>query len=177
MAIAKIAPRPVIIYNVPGRTSSNITAQTTLRLANASKTFVAIKEASGNLAQCMQIVNGEKPADFSVLSGDDNLTLPMLAFGMDGLISVVGNAYPAEYSDMVRAGLSGNFSEARELHYRLMNLVDLLYVDGNPAGKKATLDFLGICGQELRLPLVPVTKPTLIAIEKMVNKLKELTAV
>ena len=177
MAIEKVAPRPVIIYNVPGRTASNISAETTLRLANASNKFVAIKEASGNLAQCMQIVKGEKPADFSVLSGDDNLTLPMLAFGMDGLISVVANAYPSEYSDMVRAGLSGNFVEARALHYKFMDLVDLLFVDGNPAGIKATLDFIDICGQELRLPLVPVTKPTLNAIEKMVTKLKELTAV
>ena len=177
MAIAKVAPRPVIIYNVPGRTASNITAQTTLRLANASNIFVAIKEASGNLAQCMQIVNGEKPLGFSVLSGDDNLTLPMLAFGMDGLISVVGNAYPMEYSNMVRAGLKGDFSEARKLHYRLMDLVDLLFVDGNPAGIKATLDLLGICSQDLRLPLVPVTKPTLNAIEKIVSELKELSAV
>lgn len=171
MAIEKVAPRPIIIYNVPGRTASNITAATTLRLANASSKFVAIKEASGNLAQCMQIVNGKKPSSFSVLSGDDNLTLPMLACGMDGLISVVGNAYPREYSDMVRAGLAGDFETARKLHYLLMDLVDLLFVDGNPAGIKYTLECLGICTQELRLPLVPVTENTQKAIQKIVTQL------
>jgi len=172
MAIEKVAPVPIIIYNVPGRTASNITAETTLRLANASNKFVAIKEASGNLAQCMQIVNGEKPADFSVLSGDDNLTLPMLAFGMDGLISVLGNAFPQEYSDMVRAGLAGDFDAARKIHYQFMDLVDLLFVDGNPAGVKAALDMLGVCGDELRLPLVNATEPTVKAIAKIVDALK-----
>jgi 4-hydroxy-tetrahydrodipicolinate synthase len=172
MAIEKVAPVPIIIYNVPGRTASNITPATTLRLANASNKFVAIKEASGNLTQCMQIVNGEKPADFSVLSGDDNLTLPMLACGMDGLISVIGNAYPREYSDMVRAGLAGNFEAARKIHYQFMDLVDLLFVEGNPAGVKAALHMLGICGDELRLPLVNATEQTVKAIAEIVNKLK-----
>lgn len=177
MAIEKVAPCPIILYNVPGRTSSNMTAETTLRLANASDKFVAVKEASGNLAQCMQIVNGAKPEHFSVLSGDDNLTLPMLAFGMDGLISVVGNAYPKAYSDMVRAGLAGDFETARTIHYRLMDLVDLLFVDGNPAGIKKALECLDICSQELRLPLVPATSPTQKAIAKIVAELQEMTLV
>ena len=177
MAIEQVAPRPILIYNVPGRTASNISAATILRLANASTKFVSVKEASGNLNQCMQIINGKKPESFSVLSGDDNLTLPMLAFGMDGLISVVGNAYPRAYSDMVRAGLNGDFTTAKEIHYMFMDLVDLLFIDGNPAGIKATLDFLGICGQELRLPLVPATKPTLTAIEKIVVELREMATV
>lgn len=172
MAIEKVAPCPIILYNVPSRTGSNMTAETTLRLANASDKFVAVKEASGNLAQCMQIVMGQKPAHFSVLSGDDNLTLPMLACGMDGLISVVGNAYPKEYSDMVRAGLAGDFTTARTLHYHFVDLVDLLFVDGNPAGVKYVLDCLGICREELRLPLVPATTPTKESIAKIVEKLK-----
>ncbi|WMX12860.1 MULTISPECIES: 4-hydroxy-tetrahydrodipicolinate synthase [unclassified Aureispira] len=177
MAIAAVAPCPIILYNVPGRTASNMTAATTLRLANASDKFVAIKEASGNLAQCMEIVNGAKPANFSVLSGDDNLTLPMLACGMDGLISVIGNAYPQGYSDMVRAGLAGDFLKARNLHYSFMQLVDLLFVDGNPAGIKYVLHQLGICEEELRLPLVPATPTTKESIDSIITKLKELVLV
>lgn len=177
MAIAKVSPCPIILYNVPGRTASNMSAATTLRLANASDKFVAVKEASGNLAQCMQIVNGKKPANFSVLSGDDNLTLPMLACGMDGLISVVGNAYPKLYSDMVRAGLAGDFEAARKIHYSLMDLVDLLFVDGNPAGVKHVLNCLDICGEELRLPLVPATAPTKNALNEIVSKLKKMVLV
>lgn len=169
MAIAAIAPRPIILYNVPGRTASNMTAETTLRLANASDKFVGIKEASGNLGQCMEIVNGAKPAHFSVLSGDDNLTLPMLACGMDGLISVVANAYPKEYSDLVRAGLAGDFAKARKLHYSFLNLVDLLFIDGNPAGVKYVLQQLGICGEELRLPLVPATPSTKAAMDVIIS--------
>lgn len=172
MAIEKVSPCPIILYNVPGRTASNMTAETTLRLANASDKFVAVKEASGNLAQCMQIVNGNKPAHFTVLSGDDNLTLPMLACGMDGLISVVGNAYPSLYADMVRAGLAGDFDTARKIHYRLMDLVDLLFVDGNPAGIKHVLNCLDICEDELRLPLVSATAPTKAALSKIVAQLK-----
>lgn len=175
MAIEKVAPCPIIIYNVPSRTASNITAATTLRLANASDKFVAVKEASGNLAQCMQIINGHKPAHFSVLSGDDNLTLPLLACGADGLISVVSNAYPAEYSALVQAGLAGNFLEARKWHYQLMNLVDLLFVDGNPAGVKQVLAYMGICGTELRLPLVPVSKTIQLAIMDKVEMLEALS--
>jgi 4-hydroxy-tetrahydrodipicolinate synthase len=174
MAIAAIAPRPIILYNVPGRTASNMTAETTLRLANASDKFVAVKEASGSLAQCMEIVHGAKPAHFSVLSGDDNLTLPMLACGMDGLISVIGNAYPQGYSDMVRACLAGDFAKARTLHYSFMNLVDLLFVDGNPAGVKYALQQLGVCGEELRLPLVPATESTKKSMDVIMTKLEKL---
>lgn len=175
MAIEEHCPVPIIIYNVPGRTASNMRAATTLRLANASPKFVAIKEASGNVAQCMQIVHGNKPSNFSVLSGDDNLTLPMLAFGMDGLISVVANAYPAAYSDMVRAGLDGNFEKARSIHYQYMDLVDLLFVDGNPAGIKVVLEQLQICSPELRLPLVPISENTKKALLKIMESLKKET--
>jgi 4-hydroxy-tetrahydrodipicolinate synthase len=171
MAIGAIAPKPIILYNVPGRTGSNMSAATTLRLANANPIFVAVKEASGNLEQCMQIVLGEKPKDFAILSGDDNLTLPMLALGMDGLISVVANAYPSDYSDMVRAGLAGNFEEARPLHYKYVDLINLLFADGNPAGVKKVLNLLGICSQDVRLPLVPANETIQKALEQKVSTL------
>lgn len=171
MAIAAIAPKPIILYNVPSRTGSNMTAQTTLRLANASDKFVAIKEASGDLAQCMQIMLGDKPADFSVLSGDDNLTLPMLALGIDGLISVVANAYPKDYSDMVRAGIAGRMEEARSLHYKYVDLVNLLFADGNPAGIKKVLELMNICSQEVRLPLVAANTTVQNALENKVASL------
>lgn len=170
MALAAVAPRPIILYNVPGRTSSNMTAETTLRLAKSSDKFIAVKEASGNLAQCMEIIYG-RPEGFLILSGDDNLTLPLLACGGDGVISVVGNAYPREFSDMTRAGLAGDFKTARELHYRLMHLVDLLFVEGNPGGIKANLEILDICTAELRLPLAPISEKTYKALQAAAEKI------
>ncbi|MEM6726291.1 MAG: 4-hydroxy-tetrahydrodipicolinate synthase [Bacteroidota bacterium] len=164
-AIGEVAPRPVILYNVPGRTSKNMTAETTLRLAHESSIFCAVKEASGDLVQVMQIVKN-RPEGFLVLSGDDVLTLPMLSFGGDGVISVIANALPQQYSDMVRAGLSGNFKLAGELHLKLIDLIDLMFVDGNPAGVKAALEILGVCQVGLRLPLVPVSPATYKTIEK-----------
>lgn len=159
MAIAEVAPRPIILYNVPARTGSNMEAETTLRLARASNKFIAMKEASGNIRQCMEIIHG-RPDGFLVLSGDDNITLPLIACGADGVISVVGNAYPREFSDMTRAALAGNYQTAQNLHYRLMHLVDLLFVEGNPGGIKAILEILGICGAEVRLPLAPIGEKT-----------------
>jgi len=123
-AISKASKLPIILYNVPGRTSSNISAETTLRLAKDFKNIVAIKEASGNLAQCMQIING-RPKNFLVISGDDNLTLPIIACGGDGVISVVANAYPKDFSDMLRAALGYDLDTARKLHYKLMDFTDL----------------------------------------------------
>lgn len=160
MAVAAVATRPIILYNVPGRTASNMTAATTLRLANASDKFVAIKEASGNLHQAMAIIKGDKPADFAVLSGDDNLTLPLLACGAEGLISVVANAYPAAYSQLVQAGRKGQLDTARELHYQYLELVDALFIDGNPSGVKYVLEKMNICTADLRLPLVPPSAAT-----------------
>lgn len=156
MALAEVAPRPIILYNVPGRTSSNMAAETTLRLARANEKFIAIKEASGNIRQCMEIIYG-RPEGFLLLSGDDNVTLPIIASGGDGVISVVGNAYPREFSDMTRAALAGDYKTAQSLHYRLMHLVDLLFVEGNPGGIKANLEILNICTSELRLPLAPIS--------------------
>lgn len=163
MAIAEATPKPIIIYNVPARTSRNIKATTTLRLAHASERFVAIKEASGNLMQCMNIQR-EKPNDFLLLSGDDALALPMLSVGGQGVISVIANAYPRQFSDMIRAGLSNDYSKARTLHYQLLEMMRLIFVDGNPAGVKAALAQQGLCKDEVRLPLVRATKSTIQAI-------------
>ena len=154
-AIAEACPVDIILYNVPGRTSSNITAETTLRLAYDFDNVVAIKEASGDMEQCMDIIR-KKPAGFQVISGDDLLALPYLACGMDGVISVIANAYPKHFSDMIRAGLEDDFKTSNELHYKLMDLMQLLFADGNPGGVKVVLEKNDICKNTLRLPLVPV---------------------
>ncbi len=165
-AIAKKSPLPIILYNVPGRTASNITAETTLRLAHDFKNIIAVKEASGNIEQMMKIING-KPKDFLVISGDDALTMPLSACGGDGVISVVANAFPKDYSEMVRLSLKGDFAKAQKLHYKLLDIIGLLFVDGNPAGVKYAMNQLGVCNDTVRLPLVSITKPT-------ADKLKEL---
>ena len=144
---------PIIVYNVPGRTASNISAETTLRLANDFENIVAIKEASGDMDQIMKIIKG-KPSEFVVLSGDDGLTLPMIHMGADGVISVIGQSHPKEYSDMVSFGMSGNNEVANQLHNRLYDFYEPLYAEGNPVGVKACLEVLNICKSEVRLPLV-----------------------
>lgn len=171
MALEAVAPCPIILYNVPGRTASNMTAATTLRLANASDKFVAVKEASGNIHQAMQIIQGEKPEHFVVLSGDDNLTLPLVAAGAEGLISVVANVYPNGYSQLVKAAREGDLDTARKLHYEHMDLVDALFIDGNPAGVKYVLEQLGIGQSELRLPLVPPTSSTKKLLEQLMQNI------
>lgn len=158
-AIAEATPVPVILYNVPGRTSSNMLAETTIKLAEEFKNIIAIKEASGNLEQCMKIIK-HKPKDFMVISGDDNLTLPMMACGADGVISVVANAFPKDFSEMVRQAALGNMDEARKLHYKLTDITEQLFADGNPAGIKDLLELMDICSGNLRLPLVRVNKAT-----------------
>ena len=165
-AVAKASKLPVILYNVPGRTSSNISWETTIRLAKDFKNIVAIKEASGSIEQCMRIINN-RPKNFLVISGDDNLTLPIIASGGDGVISVVANAYPKDFSDMVRAALDDDLNAARKLHYKLMDITDQLFADGNPGGIKHALSLLKICEPYLRLPLV---EPN----DKVKQKLKEL---
>lgn len=157
MAIEHHCPVPIILYNVPGRTGSNMLASTTLRLANASEKFVAIKEASGIPEQFMDLLN-EKPADFDIISGDDNLTLPFLAMGMSGVISVIGQVYPKQFSTMVRLGLDGKFEEARQMHYNLYNMMKGIFIEGNPGGAKYALSKLGLCENVLRLPLAPISK-------------------
>ncbi|MCK5078360.1 MAG: 4-hydroxy-tetrahydrodipicolinate synthase [Bacteroidales bacterium] len=170
-SIAAASPVPVILYNVPGRTSSNISAETSLRLANEFGNIAGIKEASSDLGQVMQIIKN-RPEGFSVLSGDDALTYPMLTLGADGVISVVANAFPRQFSQMVNLARTGNYEEARPMHYELLELIEALFEDGNPAGIKAALDAMGIAGNNLRLPLVKANKATYNKIATLVNKIK-----
>jgi 4-hydroxy-tetrahydrodipicolinate synthase len=155
--ISAATSKPIILYNVPGRTMSNVLAQTTLRIARDCKKIVAVKEASGNLEQVMEIINN-KPEGFVVLSGDDALTLPHMAIGGDGVISVVANAFPKRFSMLVHAAMENNMDLAREKHYELFEVIQQLFADGNPGGVKHVLKLLNICDDNLRLPLVPVRK-------------------
>lgn len=166
--VAVASPVPVILYNVPGRTSSNITAQTTLKLAHEFRNIIGIKEASGNLPQIMEIIRS-KPKNFLVISGDDILALPMISMGADGVISVTANAFPAEWSYMVNLLRQGKFKRAREIHYKLLEINNLLFEDGNPSGIKAALDILGLCSNNLRLPLVKVNQKVYDALETAIN--------
>lgn len=158
-AIAQASLRPIILYNVPGRTGSNMAAETTVRLAKAFNNVVAIKEASGNLDQMAMILK-HKPQDFMLISGDDTLTLPAIAIGGVGVISVLGNALPAEMSALVHAALKGDIAVARKEHLRLIEIINLLFVEGNPGGIKYVLKALGICGDQMRLPLVNISEAT-----------------
>ena len=155
-AIAAAAPRPVILYNVPGRTGMNMKAETTLRLAELDN-VIGMKEASGDFNQCMQLAKSS-PEDFLLISGDDNFTLGLIAYGFHGVISVVGQAFPAIFSEMVRQSLAGNFENARTLHYKLNNITDMLFAEGNPGGVKYVLSKLGVCDSTLRLPLVQISE-------------------
>ncbi len=152
--IATHSKVPVILYNVPGRTGSNMSVSTTLRLAD-HKNIIAIKEASGNPEQFMDIIQS-KPNHFNVISGDDNLTLPFIFMGMSGVISVIAQAYPKAFSNMVRLGLNGDIEKAKIIHYKLYNLMKAIFMDGNPGGIKALLEIQGVCKQYVRLPLAPV---------------------
>jgi 4-hydroxy-tetrahydrodipicolinate synthase len=165
-ALAAATDKPIILYNVPGRTASNIAAETTLRLANDFSNIIAVKEASGSLEQCMQIINN-KPEDFLVISGDDALTLPMIASGGDGVISVLANAFPKGFSTMVTQALGGNLKEAQTMHYKYFEMIHYLFVEGNPAGVKVALKQLNIMDDNVRLPLVNVSSQTS-------NKIKEI---
>lgn len=155
--IASASPVPVILYNVPGRTCSNIAADTAVQLATDVKNIVAVKEASGNLSQIMEIIR-KAPPGFQVISGDDSITLPIIALGGAGVISVLANVLPAEWSEMVRTALQGNLKKAREIHYKMLPLIELLFAEGNPAGIKAALASQGIISNHLRLPLTPVSR-------------------
>lgn len=154
--VADASTKPVILYNVPGRTGSNINAETTLRLAEVPN-IAGIKEASGNMVQCMHILR-DRPNDFLVVSGDDHVTLPLIACGMDGVISVAANCFPKDFSEMVRLCLKGDFASARSLHYKCLEGIDLLFAENNPAGVKAFLYELGLIENVLRLPLVPLSE-------------------
>lgn len=169
-AIAKASPLPVILYNVPGRTGVNMLAATTLRLANEFESICAIKEASGNFSQIDDIIKN-KPADFMVISGDDGITFPLITLGAVGVISVIGNAFPREFSRMVRLGLQGDYQSARQIHHRFTELIELLFVEGNPAGVKSMLAVMGYIENKLRLPLVPNTIKTYEKIRLVLNQL------
>ena len=151
--IAKASPLPIILYNVPGRTASNILADTSLKLAREVDKIVAIKEASGNIDQCMKLVKN-KPKDFIVLSGDDNLVVPQLSFGMDGCISVIANLLPNEFSTMIQHGLNGEFEEATAIQFRLADIIESIFEEGNPVGIKSALGLQNITTDAVRLPLV-----------------------
>ena len=155
-AVAEASPLPVILYNVPGRTSSNMTAATTLRLAHEVDNIIAVKEASGDIAQVSAILKG-RPSDFLVISGDDAITLPLVALGCDGVISVIANAYPKIFSDMVRFSLASDMVAARQEHNKLLELMSLIFEEGNPGGVKGVLHLMGICGDMVRLPLWPIS--------------------
>lgn len=169
-AISEASPLPVVLYNVPGRTGINLKAETTVQLAEDCENIIAIKEAGGSLEQVDEIIKN-KPARFDVISGDDALTFPMIASGAAGVISVIGNALPKEFSRMIRLEFNGEYEAARKIHHRFTELYSLLFVDGNPAGVKALLHEMGMIENELRLPLVPTRITTM---QKMAEILKEL---
>ena len=170
-AIALAAPIPVILYNVPGRTASNMLPSTVIRLANDFKNIVAIKEAAGDMVQAMKLIQG-KPKDFLVISGDDMITLPMILAGGSGVISVIGEGFPKEFSTMVRLGLERKVDQAYQLHYLLAESIDLIFEQGNPAGIKEVHKSLGLSENTVRLPLVNVSEDLAKRIDQFVKKIK-----
>ncbi len=169
-AIAEATRLPIILYNVPGRTGVNMTAETTLRLARDFDNVVAIKEASGNITQMDDIIKN-KPKNFDVISGDDGITFPLVTLGAIGVISVIGNAFPKEFSRMVRLALSGDYESALTIHHRFTELFELLFVDGNPAGVKSMLNMMGYIENKLRLPLIPTRITTYEKIRGVLQQL------
>ena len=169
--IAQATSTPIVLYNVPGRTGVNMKAETILRLANEFPNIVGIKEASGNFAQIDEIIKN-KPNHFMVISGDDGITFPLITLGAVGVISVIGNAFPREFSRMVRLAMRGDLAGAREIHYRFTELMELLFVDGNPAGVKSMLSMMGFIENELRLPLVPTTLKTTERMRQILDQIR-----
>ncbi len=170
-AIANATKLPIILYNVPGRTGVNMTAETTLRIAREFENVVAVKEASGNITQMDDIIKN-KPDRFNVISGDDGITFPLVTLGAIGVISVIGNAFPREFSRMVRLALAGDYDSARTIHHSFTELFSLLFVDGNPAGAKSMLSMMGFIENKLRLPLVPTR---IVTYEKIREVLRQLS--
>lgn len=170
-AIAQAVPDvPIMLYNVPGRTSSNIGAPTTLKLARDFENIVAVKEASGNLSQIMEIL-GERPANFSVLSGDDAVTLPLIALGAEGIVSVASNEIPDLMSRMTNLALDGNWSEARSLHYRILPLMEVNFIESSPGPVKAAMAMMGLLEENFRLPLVPITEKSRAKVREVIAEL------
>lgn len=170
-AIAEATTLPIVLYNVPGRTGVNMTAETTLRIAREFKNVIAVKEASGNITQMDDIIKN-KPANFNVISGDDGITFPLITLGAVGVISVIGNAFPREFSRMTRLALQGDFANALTIHHKFTELFSLLFVDGNPAGVKAMLNVMGLIENKLRLPLVPTRITTFEKMRAILDELK-----
>ena len=168
-AIATCSPLPVILYNVPSRTCSNISSDTCLELAHECENIVGIKEASGDISQIMRIIKG-KPENFNVISGDDTMIIPIIASGGAGVISVLANAFPAQCSELVNNSLKNNFKSARDIQFRLMEIIELLFIEGNPSGVKAMMSSMSICQNNLRLPLVPVSKNVYSRIQKAIEE-------
>lgn len=168
--VAKASPVPVILYNVPGRTGSWLSPESTIELANNFENIVASKEASGKFEDIMKIIAG-KPKNFMVISGDDGITLPLISIGVEGVISVAGNAAPRLMSQMVKYALNEKYADAKEIHYKLLPLIELLFKEGNPAGVKAGLNSIGILQNEIRLPLIPVSETLYSAIAKQMKNL------
>ncbi len=168
MALAKHSPLPIIIYNVPGRTGSNIEAKTTLALACESEKFIGIKEASGDMTQMMTLAS-KKPKHFHLISGDDALTLPMISLGGSGAISVIGNAFPRHFSEMVHCALENKWDDARRIHFSLLDIIDQIFVEGSPSGIKAALHILNICENHVRLPLVPISRSTYVKLSDLIK--------
>lgn len=169
--IAEASPLPVMLYNVPGRTGVNMTAQTTLRLAHEFPNIIGIKEASGNFVQIEEIIKN-KPSGFQVISGDDGITYPLMTLGAVGVISVIGNAFPRQFGKMVRLCLAHKYDEALPIHFKFTELFNLMFVDGNPAGVKCALNALGMISNELRLPLVPTRVSTNEKIHAILNDIE-----
>jgi 4-hydroxy-tetrahydrodipicolinate synthase len=173
-SIATVSPLPIIMYNVPSRTSVNMKPEITLQLASEFDNIIGIKEASGSVEQIMEIIH-KKPKDFLVISGDDLLTLPLLGMGADGVISVVANAFPRLFSDMVALGLKGEMKKAREIHYKLTDFTRSVFADGNPSGIKAALEIKEIISNHLRLPLVKVEKSHYNQLSALIAEIESLT--
>jgi len=169
-AISEATDLPLVLYNVPGRTGTNMTADTTLRIAHDFKNVIAVKEASGNITQMDDIIKN-RPEGFNVISGDDGITYPLITMGAVGVISVIGNAFPREFGKMVRLALQGDYANALTIHHKFAELFKLLFVDGNPAGVKAMLNAMGMIQNKLRLPLVPTRITTFEAMRKILNEL------
>lgn len=169
--LSRVSPLPLILYNVPGRTGSNITAATTVQLATDFSNIVAVKEASGNLHQISEILR-DAPEGFKVISGDDPMTLPMMSLGAVGLISVIGNAYPKEVSKLVQSSLKGDYNDARNIQLDLLKLIDLCFIESNPCGVKYMLEEKGVCGSGVRLPLTKVSEGTQSLIKTAMQLIK-----
>ena len=169
--VAMATAKPIILYNVPGRTSKNMNAETTLELASNFPNIIGVKEASGDMVQVMDIIR-QKPEGFQVISGDDALTMPLIAAGANGVISVVSNAYPKEFAEMVHLSLAGDFKKARRIHHLLLPFITAIFEDGNPAGVKSAMDYMGRSMNNVRLPLVKVQKSTSTKLRQLIDELK-----